>query len=85
MTGPRRTRQTEPEAVPSDRKEIVRTGYDVVSERYRADDEAPSEYEDWLRALTGHLPSHADVLDLGCGCECPWLGGSPTSGITYSG
>ncbi len=45
MTRPRRTHRTEPEAVPSDRKEIVRTGYDVVSERYRADDEAPSEYE----------------------------------------
>ncbi|HEY0814361.1 MAG TPA: class I SAM-dependent methyltransferase, partial [Pseudonocardia sp.] len=55
----------------SDHKEIVQRGYDVVSERYRADDEVPAEYEDWLRALTGRLPAHADVLDLGCGCGVP--------------
>jgi len=57
--------------VPSDRKEIVRSGYDAVSERYRADDDAPAEYEEWLRGLTARLPARADVLDLGCGCGVP--------------
>jgi 2-polyprenyl-3-methyl-5-hydroxy-6-metoxy-1,4-benzoquinol methylase len=42
-----------------------------VSERYRADDDAPREYEDWLRALRARLPAQADVLDLGCGCGVP--------------
>lgn len=57
-------------------KDIVRRGYDAVSERYRADDDAPAEYADWLLALSDRLPAHADVLDLGCGCGVPmtrWL------------
>ncbi|MDT7663036.1 MAG: glutamate dehydrogenase [Pseudonocardiales bacterium] len=53
---------------PDDPKEIVRRGYDAVSERYRADSDAPSEYETWLQALTSRLPASAQVLDLGCGC-----------------
>lgn len=54
-----------------DPKEIVRRGYDAVSERYRADADAPGEYEVWLRALTARLPAHAEILDLGCGCGVP--------------
>jgi len=57
--------------VPSDHKEVVRSGYDAVSERYRADDDSPAEYEAWLHTLTERLPAHADVLDLGCGCGLP--------------
>ncbi len=52
-------------------EQTVRSGYDAVSERYRADDDAPAEYEDWLRALTQRLPPRSDVLDLGCGCGVP--------------
>lgn len=48
----------------SDHKDVVRRGYDAVSERYRADD-APAEYEEWLLALSDRLPARADVLDLG--------------------
>lgn len=55
----------------SEPHEIVRSGYDAVSERYRADDDAPAEYDDWLAALTARLPSRSDVLDLGCGCGVP--------------
>lgn len=61
----------ESETMPRDRKELVRRGYDAVSERYRADDDAPTEYAVWLRALTARLPAKADVLDLGCGCGVP--------------
>ncbi len=57
--------------MPSNPKDIVRCGYDAVSELYRADDGAPAEYEAWLRALTSRLPAKADVLDLGCGCGVP--------------
>ena len=57
--------------MPTDHKKIVRRGYDAVSERYRADDDAPAEYENWLCTLTSGLPAHADVLDLGCGCGVP--------------
>jgi SAM-dependent methyltransferase len=51
--------------------DLVRLGYDAVSERYRADDDRPPEYAGWLRALTRRLPPRADVLDLGCGCGVP--------------
>jgi ubiquinone/menaquinone biosynthesis C-methylase UbiE len=57
--------------MPDDPEEIVRRGYDAVSERYRADSDAPSEYETWLQALTSRLPASAQVLDLGCGCGVP--------------
>jgi hypothetical protein len=58
--------------VSSDRhKEIVRRGYDALSERYRADEDTPAGYEGWLHALTARLPLAADVLDLGCGCGVP--------------
>jgi SAM-dependent methyltransferase len=52
-------------------KDVVRAGYDAVSERYRGDHEAPPEYEPWLELVGGRLPREADVLDLGCGCGVP--------------
>lgn len=57
--------------MPDDPKEIVRRGYAAVSERYRADSDAPSEYETWLQALTSRLPASPQVLELGCGCGVP--------------
>jgi SAM-dependent methyltransferase len=57
--------------VPSEPKEIVRRGYDAVSERYRADDDEPPRYTAWLAALRARMPSVASVLDLGCGCGVP--------------
>ena len=57
--------------VPSEPKEIVRRGYDAVSERYRADDDEPFTYTTWLADLRVRLPSVASVLDLGCGCGVP--------------
>jgi 2-polyprenyl-3-methyl-5-hydroxy-6-metoxy-1,4-benzoquinol methylase len=57
--------------VPSEPKDVVRRGYDAVSERYRADDDEPPEYLAWLADLRARLPSVASVLDLGCGCGVP--------------
>jgi SAM-dependent methyltransferase len=51
--------------------ELVRRGYDAVSERYRGDDDRPPEYTAWLRSLSPRLPPRAAVLDLGCGCGVP--------------
>jgi hypothetical protein len=51
--------------------DLVRLGYDAVSERYRGDDDQPPEYAEWLQTLSARLPSHARVLDLGCGCGVP--------------
>ncbi|WP_064742970.1 class I SAM-dependent methyltransferase [Pseudonocardia spinosispora] len=54
-----------------DWKGIVRRGYDAVSERYRADHDAPAEYEAWLHLLAERLPINAEIRDLGCGCGIP--------------
>jgi SAM-dependent methyltransferase len=51
--------------------DLVRFGYDAVSELYRGDDDRPPEYAGWLRPLSTRLPPRADVLDLGCGCGVP--------------
>ena len=52
----------------SDSKEIVRTGYDVIADRYA---EWSSTFETpeakWTDELLSHLDDNADVLDLGCG------------------
>jgi len=52
-------------------KDVVRRGYDAVSERYRGDDEEPARYATWLADLSTRLPARASVLDLGCGCGVP--------------
>ena len=60
------------EDVDRDRQiDLVRLGYDAVSERYRGDDDRPPEYTGWLRSLLPRLPAQADILDLGCGCGVP--------------
>ncbi|WIM92721.1 class I SAM-dependent methyltransferase [Actinoplanes oblitus] len=55
----------------SDPAELVRRGYDDLSQRYRGDDDAPAEYAPWLDDLQRRLPARASVLDLGCGCGIP--------------
>lgn len=52
-------------------QDVVQRGYDVVSYRYRGDDEQPPAYAGWTAALLERLPDRADVLDLGCGCGVP--------------
>jgi 2-polyprenyl-3-methyl-5-hydroxy-6-metoxy-1,4-benzoquinol methylase len=55
----------------TDPTEVVRRGYDAVSERYRADDARPRQYGEWITELQSRLPAHARVLDAGCGCGVP--------------
>jgi SAM-dependent methyltransferase len=60
-------------------RDLVRRGYDVVSQAYR-DDEGraagaqntdPGRYEGWVAELAGRLRPGARVLDLGCGAGIP--------------
>ena len=58
-----------------DPKDLVRKGYDIVSERYRGDDgESPYPYEEYLTALRPLLSPGDAVVDLGCGCGLPIAG-----------
>ncbi len=54
-----------------DPKALVRRGYDLVSQAYRADDAAEGEYAAWLDLLEARVPPPAKVLDLGRGCGVP--------------
>jgi SAM-dependent methyltransferase len=55
----------------TDPKQVVRHGYDLVSQAYRADDAAEGAYADWLDVLEARVPPRAKILDLGCGCGVP--------------
>jgi 2-polyprenyl-3-methyl-5-hydroxy-6-metoxy-1,4-benzoquinol methylase len=60
-------------------RELVRRGYDAISERYRSDDGAAASssaedvgrYSGWIDELAGLLSAGARVLDLGCGAGIP--------------
>jgi SAM-dependent methyltransferase len=72
-----------------DPKGLVRTGYDLLGDAYRADDDADAHYAEWLEELAGRLPAGGNVLDLGCGCGIPvarWLvaHGYPVTGVDLS-
>lgn len=53
--------------------EIVRQGYDKVSEAYRSDnfEFEGTGYQKIVSKFTSYLQPHARVLDLGCGCGIP--------------
>lgn len=51
--------------------ELVRSGYNAISRRYRGDDDPAPEYDEWLDELQQRIPEHAHVLDVGCGCGVP--------------
>ena len=51
--------------------EVVRTGYDALSLRYRADDADEGRYGPWLAGLRERLAPGSAVLDVGCGCGVP--------------
>lgn len=51
--------------------ELVRSGYDALSLRYRADDADAGDYAPWLATLRAKLPAGGRVLDAGCGCGVP--------------
>lgn len=60
-------------------REMVRRGYDAISEAYRNEDGAAasssaedvSRYAGWVGELAGLLNTGARVLDLGCGAGIP--------------
>ncbi len=57
-------------------KDIVRTGYDQVSQAYREDkpdemSEAYLQYKSWVDELSKVIKPKSAVLDLGCGCGVP--------------
>jgi ubiquinone/menaquinone biosynthesis C-methylase UbiE len=55
----------------TDPADLVRSGYNAVSRRYRGDDETPEQYDRWLTDLLTRLHEHGHVLDIGCGCGIP--------------
>ena len=58
-----------------DPKDLVRDGYDRISERYRGDDgTSPYPYETYLEVIDGVLAAGDAVLELGCGCGLPVAG-----------
>jgi SAM-dependent methyltransferase len=54
-------------------KQIVESGYDRISTRYRGDsiDLVKSPYRIFLEYIQPHLPAQANLLELGCGCGVP--------------
>lgn len=84
-------------AVRQRQRDLVRQGYDRISNTYRTDDGRPARatdasterYAAWLDELAGHLPEGARVLDLGCGAGVPasrWLvdAGFEVTGVDIS-
>jgi SAM-dependent methyltransferase len=69
----------------TDPKEIVRRGYDAASRHYRADDADPETHRAWVDELTGRLPAHASVLDLGCGNGVPVARDLAAAGFAVAG
>jgi ubiquinone/menaquinone biosynthesis C-methylase UbiE len=57
--------------VDTDPTDLVRSGYDAVSYRYRGDDDTAEQYDRWLAELLNRLPVRGHVLDIGCGCGVP--------------
>lgn len=57
-------------------KDLVRAGYDVISQAYRSDDTEDGQEVSWLEELSTSIPPGARILDLGCGNGIPaarWL------------
>jgi SAM-dependent methyltransferase len=50
---------------------LVRSGYNVLSRRYRGDGDTPPGYDGGLAGLRERLPGSGRVLDIGCGCGVP--------------
>ena len=55
----------------TDPAELVRSGYNVLSRHYRADDGTSEQYGRWMADLLNRLPARGHVLDIGCGCGVP--------------
>ena len=68
-----------------DPKDVVRDGYDAISEIYRADDAEDGSQGEWLAEFARALPPGGHVLDLGCGCGVPAARWLSARGFTVTG
>ena len=66
-------------------RDVVRRGYDVVSWRYRGDDEFPQQYRPWIERVLHAIQRRGRVLDLGCGCGVPVARELTKHGATVTG
>jgi 2-polyprenyl-3-methyl-5-hydroxy-6-metoxy-1,4-benzoquinol methylase len=69
----------------TDPKSIVRRGYDLLSLRYRGDNEFPQHYGPWIEHVLRGIPPRGRVLDLGCGCGVPVARELAKHGATVTG
>ena len=60
-----------PRVEPRDPTELVRRGYDALSERYAAAHPEETKYRAWIEDLLARLPVAGTVVDLGCGTGVP--------------
>lgn len=72
-----------------DPKDLVRSGYDVLSARYDEAYSSTTKYASWLGKLICSLPPAAAVVDLGCGNGVPVLrdlvaAGHRPTGVDFS-
>ncbi|MGH3620048.1 MAG: SAM-dependent methyltransferase, partial [Pseudonocardiaceae bacterium] len=65
--------------------EVVRSGYDALSWRYRDDDADAEQYKPWIAALLDALDPGSQVVDLGCGCGVPVARDVTTAGHLVTG
>jgi 2-polyprenyl-3-methyl-5-hydroxy-6-metoxy-1,4-benzoquinol methylase len=68
-----------------DPKEIVRRGYDALSEHYDEQYGGDTKYGAWLEELRGRVPAGSAVLDLGCGSGIPVARDLAASGYRVTG
>jgi 2-polyprenyl-3-methyl-5-hydroxy-6-metoxy-1,4-benzoquinol methylase len=66
-------------------KEVVRQGYDALSERYDEQYGGDTKYRAWLEELRGRVPVGSAVLDLGCGSGIPVARDLAASGYRVTG
>ncbi|TDD54166.1 class I SAM-dependent methyltransferase [Kribbella antibiotica] len=71
-------------------KELVRRGYDALSERYDEAFGSDTKYGEWLAELLTRLGDGSRVLDVGCGAGVPVAkvladGGHEVTGVDISG
>lgn len=60
-----------PPVTTGDPKDLVRQGYNALSEHYDRAFGGETKYQAWLSELDQQIPSAATVLDLGCGSGIP--------------
>jgi 2-polyprenyl-3-methyl-5-hydroxy-6-metoxy-1,4-benzoquinol methylase len=79
--------ELDPEAA----RDVVRRGYDEISEAYRGDDEpqhrpdGSSRYVGWVAWLQAAVPPRGRILDLGCGNGVPVCRQLASAGYVVTG